>query len=645
MVGCVDRTSPTQVALSMVAVEPSDSTYFFEANSYTYRLEAQEGVYVVEHSAPAADRIRSAERLVASIRATGLLNATIARQDLGDGRAVVRIAQSANQTRADVVALLAESPTITFAHPVLRFAGDTFDIYPLNRILVKYREGNVQSVSAELEKRFGLRVERAPSADSGRFEFWYSTSSDRVTPISIARELAKNAAVEWVAPDWQSAAYRFDQAPVPNDPYFSLQYYLQNGSTVGGVPVDVNVRRAWLVNRGGGLPSAGGMVVAVVDEGVHAAHPDFGPRVLFGWDAYGNNSFGCSDCAPNPYPGETHGTSVAGIIGAGADDAIGVSGIAPEAHILPIRVSRLGVFASPAQIANGINFAWSTGGAHVISNSWSKNTTCFGCTPPDVAVNNAITNATSSGRGGKGAVVVFSAGNVSLRSQGVINPPNWPATQSNVISVSSISQYGLVSDYSPRGSRIVVVAPSTNVTGAGCPNPGDLATTQLYTACAANAINGDVQYSGRFGGTSAAAPQVAAIAALLLTDNPAMTWSQVRDRIKLRAVGWGSAQDFGTGKVDAYRTLRNDLAASISGSTIAMVGDNTYSANVSGGIGPYSFHWYIAYGEGSSTFYDTGNTSPSITQNFVEGDNITFKLIATDQAGGVVIAYRTAYTN
>jgi Subtilase family len=643
-VGCADKTPPTEVALSAVKAAPSDTSYYFDANSYEYRLEAQESRYVVEYTDAAAGRSRSTDRLASLLSSAGFTGAAIENSELGTGLAVVRIPHGVNQSRADVVARLADTPSIKFVHPVLRFAGDTFDLFPLNRIVVKYRDGFAQSSIAEVEKRFGLRVERAPSADSGRFEVWYTMNTKRETPISLSRELAKMSIVEWVTPDWLSAAYHIDQAPVPNDPYFSLQYYLQNASMVVGIPVDVNVRKAWLVNRGGGLPSGGGLVVAVVDEGVHAAHPDFGTRVLFGWDAYGNNSFGCSDCAANPYPGETHGTSVAGIIGASADNGVGVSGIASDALILPIRVSRLGVFASPAQIANGINYAWSTGEAKVINNSWTRNTSCFGCTPPDVVINNAITNATSSGRGGKGTVVVFSAGNVSARSQGIINGPNWPATQSNVISVSSISQYGTIADYAPRGSRIDVVAPSSNVTSGNCPNAGDLVTAQLFTACPANAINGDVQYTNRFGGTSAAAPQVAAIAAMLLTDNPSLTWAQVRDRIKLRAVGWGSSQDFGAGKVDAYRTLRNDLSASISGRTIAQIGDNTYTANVGGGMGPYSYHWYIAYGAGSTTFYDTGNTSSSITQNFVPGDEITFQFVVSDQAGTTAVAFRTAYT-
>ena len=279
----------------------------------------------------------------------------------------------------------------------------------------------------------------------------------------------------------------------------------------------------------------------------------------------------------------------------------------------------------------------------MINNSWGQGTGCFGCAPPDVGINNAITNAVTQGRNGKGSIVVFSAGNTSNRGIGQIGTVAWPAIQANVISLSSISNTGAIANYSPRGTRVDVVAPSSLYTGGVCPFSGDFVTSQMNTtSCAANGIPGDAFFTNRFGGTSAAAPQVAAIAAILLTDNSALTFTQVRDRIKLRAVSWGAAQDFGSGKVDAFRTLRDDLTGSICGRTLAIIGNNTYTTRASGGLGPYSYHWYIAYGSGSTTFYDTGNTWTTITQNFVSGDVITFKVVITDQSGSVIERTKTA---
>jgi subtilisin family serine protease len=601
-------------------------------------IQIEDSSVVGKSSADAEGLLRSA------VRAAGAGEARIGRRVGRHGEIEVSIASSTRRTARQTAELIGLQANVRFVAPIIHFGRDTFDVIPVNRFVVSYRSDLGRPQIAAIERRYGLEIEALPAPDSGRFEYWYRyPRGAKQAPFDLVAELTKSPNVKWAAPDWINTAYQLSQAS--NDPYYSFQYYLKNTSQYNGVPVDINAENAWRVNKGGGLPSAGGMIVAVIDEGVQASHPDFGGRVSFGFDAFGNNSYCCVSCAANPSLERSHGTNAAGIIAASRDNLIGIAGVAPEANILPIRIfDDNSVSGTPAQIAQAINYAWSTGGAHVISNSWGVPPSPFGPVPEDPGINNAINNAVTLGRGGKGTIVVFSAGNNSNRAGNFFGAVSWPASRPNVISVGAITSSGTPANYTPRGSRIDVVAPSSFNTSLSCPEAGDLATTlNIGSSCSANRLNGDPAYTNTFGGTSAAAPQVAAIAALLLTDQPNLTFTQVRDRIKLRAVGWGNSQDFGTGKVDAYRTLRDELKATINGKTVAKVGNNTFTANVGGGLGPYTYRWYIAYGQGSTTFYDTGNTSLSITQNFVQGDYITFRFVVTDQIGSVTTE-RIAYT-
>ena len=128
--------------------------------------------------------------------------------------------------------------------------------------------------------------------------------------------------------------------------------------------------------------------------------------------------------------------------------------------------------------------------------------------------------------------MVFSAGNTSARSRGIIGPVHYPATLSsttNVISVGAIDRYGNAADYTPDGA-IDVVAPSGAQTNYCV---GEVITMDRYGSPGCNdGPNGDVSYTSTFSGTSAAAPQVSAVAALMLTLHPSYTAAQVKARIR-----------------------------------------------------------------------------------------------------------------
>ncbi|HWC15343.1 MAG TPA: S8 family serine peptidase [Actinomycetota bacterium] len=114
-----------------------------------------------------------------------------------------------------------------------------------------------------------------------------------------------------------------------------VEAYAGGGGTTGDDPLlarqwaldQINAPEAW-AQGAGGL----GAVVATIDTGIDLTHPEFAGRVLDGADLVG-----IEDC-PGPQDEAGHGTGVAGIIAAAADNGIGIAGVAPEAQLLPFRV-------------------------------------------------------------------------------------------------------------------------------------------------------------------------------------------------------------------------------------------------------------------------------------------------------------------
>lgn len=238
-----------------------------------------------------------------------------------------------------------------------------------------------------------------------------------------------------------------------------------------------------------------------------------------------------------PGEGDGHGTGVAGII-AGQHNGTGIAGIAPEVMVRSIRIGVGTAFASSSDIALAIDTAWADGGcgADVISNSWG------GIDESD-EVDDAIERATRQGRGGtRGTPVVFSAGN---GSSSVAYPANVP----HAIAVSAIDSLGNLAPFSNSGPEIFIAGLAS---GSGFCN-GDIVTADLMgdgQGECSDGPGGDVDYTSTFGGTSAAAPQVAAAIALLLSAEPGLSESEVRDSLAQAADAWGDSDLFGFGKLN-----------------------------------------------------------------------------------------------
>ncbi|GAB2578264.1 S8 family serine peptidase [Ramlibacter solisilvae] len=133
------------------------------------------------------------------------------------------------------------------------------------------------------------------------------------SPEKIAEALARDERVVWAQPMhvFQAQAESVDGAPSHNDPLYRLQPAAQ----------------AWRLAELHQLATGSGVRVAVVDSGVDPAHPDLAGRVGTAENFVDGQA----------YAVERHGTAIAGIVGARANDGIGIAGIAPEATLMALR--------------------------------------------------------------------------------------------------------------------------------------------------------------------------------------------------------------------------------------------------------------------------------------------------------------------
>ena len=309
---------------------------------------------------------------------------------------------------------------------------------------------------------------------------------------------------------------------VPNDPYFAYnaanpgyQWHLnntgQNGATAGS---DVNVVSVWDSFKGTGIR------IGIVDDGLEVGHPDLAPNVDLA------NSFDFNNNDNDPSPGATnfHGTSCAGVAAARGNNGIGGSGVAPEATLVGLRL----IAAPTTDQQEADAFSYKTDIISAKSNSWGPYDGAFGYAGPGALSAQALADAATTGRNGKGTVFLWAAGNGN-GSGDDSNYDGW-ANSIYAIAVSAMNDKGRSAYYSEPGANILVCAPSNG-------GKEGITTTDRTGALGYNEDGGTVEYpdfadnnyTNTFGGTSSATPAVAGVVALMLQANPNLTARDVQE--------------------------------------------------------------------------------------------------------------------
>lgn len=314
--------------------------------------------------------------------------------------------------------------------------------------------------------------------------------------------------------DYAHPNFVYLNAQQSNDPYYSQQWGLHNvdqdGNSAG---VDIKAEAAWTVTKG-----SPNIRIAVIDKGIDIFHPDLIPNLTpFSYDGT-NSGLGGAPIGTS----HGHGTACAGIAVAKGDNNIGISGVAPNCAIIPINSVNVAGVETSASIGAAIRWAYQHH-ADVISFSW-------GSPCSEEHIESAICEAVSNGRDGKGCVVVCPSGNNNHNNLSF--PSNLTTTV--VVSVGGVDRCGARSgklsnipwscdpwpidkeEGSSYGEGLCIVAPGTNVLTT------DMMGEAGYNNSDCSSDHPDKDYT-YFGGTSAACPVVAGVAALMLSVNPNMS--------------------------------------------------------------------------------------------------------------------------
>ena len=378
------------------------------------------------------------------------------------------------------------------------------DGYVPGRILVGYRAAASAKGRTSVEAIGGKVTDSLPTLNIDAV----SVPTDRLD--SALATLQADSAIAFAERDPIVRLYTPAHTWQPNDPFLRDQWGLDRT----GVPA------AWDLTRGN--PN---IVVAVLDTGVDAKHEDLRGQLVDGYDFVRNQRI--------PDDDNGHGTHVTGIIAAAANNGVGISGVAPNSRVMPIKVM--------SAMGNGSHFIIAQGIEHALRNGARILNLSMGGDTPSQTLKSAVDHAWEVG-----ALVVAASGNDNT------DKPSYPAAWPNVVSVGALNTDDTRAPFSNYGATISVVAPGVAILST---LPGD-----RYEA---------------WPGTSMAAPFVSGIAALLWSRYPNLTNVEVRERLLSTAEHVGTSiydptghnVEFGYGLINAAQAVGLDFTPPTPGAT------------------------------------------------------------------------------
>jgi subtilisin family serine protease len=385
--------------------------------------------------------------------------------------------------------------------------------------------------------------------------------------ISACDRLRDNMSIKWASPNFlRQHQLRY----IPNDPFLSEQWHHSNDGegSLRLAGADMRTTFAWDITTGNQEVS-----IAINDDGVDLRHPDIpfmrdSDSQIIGvnlpTDIDDNLAEGCCN----------HGTSVAGVSAAIADNATGTVGVCPGCSVIPVWTD----FGSPNEdLAVAETFTESTAnGAWAINNSWGPpdgNPAVLESPAaiepvPDI-IDQALRDVAENGRDGKGTVVIFAAGN---GNEDVLSDPY--VTHPLTIGVASVNARGIKSSYSDFGEAVWVAAPSDgNHLMPGIVTSDVLGDLGYASTGNPEALDPSGDVTADFGGTSSAAPAVTGLVGLIFSVNPDLTAMAVKDILRRTSRkidkanglyepdgdGFLKSPFYGYGLIDAHAAVRAAL--------------------------------------------------------------------------------------
>ena len=350
-----------------------------------------------------------------------------------------------------------------------------------NEVVIEVAGTPTQQQVDAMARRHGLNREESQSFDLSGTTMFRWTIPDGRNVNTVIRSLEADSTILSVQPNYH--------------------YTLQQSKTGDGIQYAVEKLR---LPRAHELTLGDRVLVAVIDSGIDAKHPEIAGTIADSFDPAG----GSGDA-------HSHGTGIAGAIVAQAR----LTGVAPRARILAIRAfdpNGTSAEGTTFNILKGLEWA-SKSGARVINMSFAG--------PRDPVIGRALAAANK-----KGIVLIAAAGNSGPKS-----PPLYPAADLNVIAVTATDTQDNLFAMSNRGNHVAVAAPGVDVL---LPTSGG--SYQMAT------------------GTSFASAYISGIAALLLEREPGLSPDAVRGVLLRTARDLGPKgrdKDFGAGLADAFEAV------------------------------------------------------------------------------------------
>jgi thermitase len=338
-------------------------------------------------------------------------------------------------------------------------------------------------------------------------------------PAAAAARLRRSSAVAYAEPN-----YVYHATAVPDDPLFGDQYGLDNTGQAGGAPdADIDAPEGWDAAGLGAFPASGGATIGIIDTGIDAAHEDLAGKVAscagvrsFGLDLLGVPLLDDPTIVPDRCDDDNgHGTHVAGIAAARANNGVGIAGVAFNSRLAICKALNAAGAGSLVGISNCIAYLREQG-VRIISMSFG------GLGSQTLA--NAVAAATANG-----VLIIAAAGNDGSAAL------TFPAAYPQVISVAAVDRRDQRAPFSTANSDVEVAAPGVDILSTW--NDGGYRTES---------------------GTSMATPFVAGVAALIAGHDPGGGPAAWRAKLTSTADDLGvpgrDAQ-FGFGRVNLQRAL------------------------------------------------------------------------------------------
>ena len=473
--------------------------------------------------------------------------------------------------------------------------------------------------AVEQRKRYPRRQARlGPLDDVPALENVFLLKLDRGADIPTAvAEFAQDARVVYAHPNYLyrlSAEILPRHDYLPDDPFLSTDETNWSEGAFGQIFPDLyglrNIQaiEAWNVfdtnDNGSFQPHetrpGEGVVVAVIDSGLDASHPDgvtvwTNPdEILNGEDDDGNilvddiNGWDFVDDDAFPEDPRGHGTHVSGTIGAAPDNATGLIGVAPWAEIMPLRGLNEDGVGNTVDLANALYYAVDKG-ADVLSNSWGG-----------VGSNSTIIAAFVNAHA-QGVLAIAAAGNNNGDVAAI-----YPANINKVMSVASTDEGDVRASTSNFGYMVDISAPGVQILSLSA-NAGNNA---IVAGNSNAAVGTDYMV---ISGTSMACPHVAGAAAVLISQFPTETIDELRGRLRAGADAIDAQNpDFigrlGAGRLNVLGSLQATAAPDLALVSVSTSG-LTASSNSAEIVVKIRNHWQST----TDVWGDLSTSSPGVT--------------------------------